>query len=107
MVQDGWLAARQVTAWLRGLPEDERLLRTRALDLLGRRFFEEPERASLMATPERVNEVGTVIEDEWKRYEPLCRAMAGKEENADACAAAVKNLLSPRGGEGRGEGQHS
>ena len=108
MVQDSWLATRQVTGWLRELPGDERLLRVRALDLLGRRFFENPGSASLMVTPERVAEVRAVIEEEWKRYEPLCRAMAGKDEDADACAAAVEKLMSPspRGGEGRGEGQH-
>ena len=96
MVQDRWLVTRQVTAWLRELTEEERATRVTALDLLGRRFFEEPARESGVATPERMNEVLSVARQEWVRYEPLCRAMLGADEQsmpADGCAAAVRKLL--------------
>ena len=96
MVQDSWLAARQVTGWLRDLPEDERVKRVTALDLLGHRFFEEPARESAVATPARMNEVLAVARQEWVRYEPVCRAMLGADEKsmpADGCAAAVRTLL--------------
>ena len=97
MVQASWLAARQVTAWLRELGPLERETRVRALDLLGRRYFEEPSRESLAASPIGMKEVLGVAREEWVRYEPVCRAMRGSEETsmpADACAAAVMKLLS-------------
>jgi hypothetical protein len=97
MVQDSWLAARQVTEWLRRLSPEERAVRERALDLLGRRFFQEPEKESLVATPARMKEVLPAAREEWARYEPLCRAMLGEEEKsmpADACSAAVRKLLA-------------
>lgn len=96
MVQRSWLAARQVTGWLRGLPDAEREVRVRALDLLGRRYFEPPGSSSLVATPERVNEVLAIAREEWARYEPLCRAMLGEGEQsmpAEGCAAAVRQVL--------------
>jgi hypothetical protein len=99
MVQDSWLAARQVTGWLRELPEAERETRVRALDLLGRRYFELPESLSLVATPERMNEVLAIAREEWARYEPVCRAMRGDDEKsmpADGCAAAVRKMLAPQ-----------
>ena len=97
MVQARWLAARQVTSWLRELRADERETRVRALDLLGRRYFEEPTRESLVASPIRMKEVLGLAREEWVRYEPVCRAMLGAEETsmpADACSAAVMKLLS-------------
>ena len=96
MVQDKWLAARQVTVWLRDLPDEERQLRVRALNLLGRRFFETPDKESLVATPLRINEVLSVAREEWARYEPLCRAMLGEGETsmpAEGCAEAVRRLF--------------
>lgn len=97
MVQDGWLATRQVTGWLRGLSEDERVRHVTALDLLGRRFFEEPARDSGVATPARMKEVLEIARAQWVRYEPVCRAMLGADETsmpAEGCAAAVRKLLS-------------
>ena len=97
MVQDSWLAARQVTAWLRGLSDEERQAKVTALDLLGRRYFEPPESMSLTATPERVKPVLAVAREEWVRYEPVCRALLGDEEKsmpAKGCSAAVRALLS-------------
>ncbi|HEY0880953.1 MAG TPA: hypothetical protein VGD87_05455 [Archangium sp.] len=93
MVEQSWLAARAVTPWLRGLHEDDRNLLTRALDLLGRRFFEDVGRESLTASPERFDECLEVARKEWVRYEPVCRAMAGKEQDVGACAAEVRRLL--------------
>lgn len=96
MVQDSWLATRQVTAWLREFPLDERVQRTKALDLLGRRYFEPPGNACLVASPERVAEVLTIAREEWARYEPVCRAMLGDDETsmpAEGCAAAVRKML--------------
>ncbi len=94
MVQARWLAARQVTSWLRELRADERETRVRALDLLGRRYFEEPTRESLVASPIRMKEVLGLAREEWVRYEPVCRAMLGEEETSMACSAAVMKLLS-------------
>lgn len=96
MVEDSWLGARQVTAWLRGLPDEERVKRATALDLLGRRFFERPAGSSLVATPERLSAVLDIAREEWTRYEKVCRAMLGEEEKtmpAEGCAAAVRKLL--------------
>ena len=96
MVQNSWLATRQVTAWLRELSGDERTQRTLALDLLGHRYFEPPGSVCLVASPERVAEVLTLAREEWVRYEPVCRAMLGDDETsmpADGCAAAVRKLL--------------
>jgi hypothetical protein len=97
MVQDSWLAARQVTEWLRPLAPGDRERRVKALDLLGRRFFEEPGRDSLVASAAALKEVASIAREEWKRYEKVCRAMLGEEEKsmpADACAAAVAKLLA-------------
>jgi hypothetical protein len=93
MVEQSWLATRAVTPWLRGLHEDDLNLQVRALDLLGRRFFETPGKESLVASQARVDELLTVAQREWVRYEPLCRAMAGKEEDVEACAREVRRLL--------------
>jgi hypothetical protein len=96
MVQHSWLAAREVTKWLRELSDEERQLRVKALDLLGRRFFEEPGRDSLVATAARVKEVISVAREEWVRFEPICRSMLDDDEKsmpADECAAAVRKLL--------------
>jgi hypothetical protein len=93
MVEHTWLAARAVTPWLRGLDEDDRGLAVRALDLLGRRFFEDVGRESLVASQARFDEVLEVARKEWVRYEPICRAMAGKDEDVEACAAEVRRLL--------------
>ncbi|MDP2269427.1 MAG: hypothetical protein Q8N23_25120 [Archangium sp.] len=94
LVQASWLATRQVTAWLRELSPEERETRVRALDLLGRRYFEDPARESLVASPIRMKEVMGVAREEWVRYEPVCRAMLMGDERADACSAAVMKLLS-------------
>ena len=96
MVQDSWLAARQVTEWLRPMNAHERELHVTALDLLGRRFFHEPDRESLVASAARIKEVQSVAREEWKRYEPVCRKMLGDETSlpADACAAAVAKLIA-------------
>lgn len=96
MVQDSWLAVRQVTAWLRELPPEARDARVNALTLLGHRFFTEPEKDSLVGSAERFREVLTIAREEWLRYEPVCRAMLGPEETpmpADGCAAAVRKML--------------
>ncbi|HEY1087796.1 MAG TPA: hypothetical protein VGE37_08880 [Archangium sp.] len=93
MVEQSWLAARAVTPWLRGLHEDDRHLTVRALDLLGRRFFEDVGRESLTASQARFDECLEVARKEWVRYEPVCRAMAGKEQDVEACAAEVRRLL--------------
>ena len=92
LVQKSWLATRQVTAWLRGVPEEELKTRVTALDLLGRRFFEAPESPSLVATPERMKAVLAIAREEWARYEPLCRALSNDDE-AEARSAAVRALL--------------
>lgn len=97
MVQGTWLAVRQVTAWLRDSPAEARDARVNALTLLGHRFFNEPDKASLVATPERVREVLATAREEWRRYEPVCRAMLGADEKsmpADGCAEAVRALLA-------------
>lgn len=97
MVQDSWLAARQVTQWLRPMSAEERELHEKALDLLGRRFFCEPERESMVASPARMKEVQVIAREEWKRYEAVCRKMLGDDETsmpAEACAAAVMRLLA-------------
>lgn len=96
LVQDSWLAVRQVTAWLRGLSDDELSSKVSALTLLGHRFFEPPQQSCLMATPERVRLVRELAKVEWVRYEPVCRAMLGAAEKsmpADECAAAVRKML--------------
>jgi hypothetical protein len=94
LVQESWLATRQVTAWLRGVPAEELKTRVTALDLLGRRFFEAPERRSLVATPERMKAVLAIAREEWARYEPVCRAMSHEDAaTAEACSAAVRALL--------------
>ncbi len=96
MVQDSWLAARKVTEWLRPMGDVERVAHVKALDVLGRRFFEEPERDSLVASA-AMKEVASIAREEWKRYEAVCRAMLGDDEKsmpADACAAAVAKLLA-------------
>lgn len=97
MVQHTWLATRQVTAWLREVPAEERALRVNALHLLGHRFFTQPDKTSLVASAERVREVLATAREEWRRYEPVCRAMLGADESsmpADGCAAAVRALLA-------------
>ena len=96
LVQDTWLATRQVTAWLRGLGDDELTSRVNALLLLGHRFFEPPEKSCLMATPERVQALRALAQEEWVRYEPVCRAMLGADEQSmpvEGCAAAVRKML--------------
>ena len=92
LVQDSWLAARQVTAWLRGLSEQELQARATALDLLGRRYFETPTSVSPVATPERMKSVQGIAREEWARYEPVCRGLGADE--AEARSAAVRVLLN-------------
>lgn len=97
MVQDSWLAARQVTQWLRPLSSEDRVVRVSALDLLGHRFFEKPETELLATTLTRMKEILPIAREEWARYEPICRALLGKDEQsmpADACSAAVRKLLA-------------
>ena len=97
MVEKKWLAVRQVTGWLRDLAGEEQDLRVRALDLLGRRFFETPDRESIVATPVRIKELLLIVREEWARYEPLCRALLGEGDPsmpADACSEAVRRLLA-------------
>lgn len=94
MVQDSWLATRQVTGWLRELSAVDRELRVRALDLLGRRYFEDPSRESVVASPARMKEVAAIAREEWVRYEPLCRAMLEETEDFGARSAAVVRLIS-------------
>ncbi len=95
MVQDEWLAVREVTAWLRPLEEPAREVHVRALDLLGRRYFETPGTTSVVATKERVAEVLDVARREWARYEAVCQRMRGEGEPPhDACAAEVRSLLA-------------
>ncbi len=97
MVQHTWLATRQVTAWLLELPAEERVVRVNALHLLGHRFFTEPHGISLVASAERFREVLAIAREEWRRYEPVCRAMLGADESsmpADGCAAAVRAMLA-------------
>lgn len=93
MVEQSWLATRAVTPWLRGLHEDDRNLITRALDLLSRRFFEDVGRESLTASQARFDELLEVARREWVRYEPVCRAMAGKDQDVEGCAREVRRLL--------------
>jgi len=94
LVQKSWQAARQVTAWLRGLPEGERDARVTALDLLGRRYFEGRARESLVATPQAMRSVLDIAREEWGRYEPVCLAMSNHDEaEAAAYSAAVRALL--------------
>lgn len=97
MVEHTWLAARAVTPWLRGLPPEELDRRYHALRMLGHRFFDEPEKPCALATPEHAAPLLDVMREEWRRYEPLCRAMAkdDKSPSPDACAAAVRSLLGP------------
>ena len=93
MVQHLWLAAREVTAWLRPFDEPTRALHVRALHLLGHRYFDEPERTSGVVRAERLDEVLAVAREEWARYERVCGAMLGEDEPAAARSAAVRLML--------------
>lgn len=95
MVEHTWLAAREVTAWLRGLEGEALDRRYHALRMLGHRFFEDPAQPCALARPEQVEPVLDVMREEWARYEPLCRAMysTDKSPSADDCARAVRSLL--------------
>lgn len=96
MVEKTWLATREVTGWLRDLPTEEQLIRARALDLLGHRYFEAPEKQSLVATPERVDEVLDVAREEWKRYEPVCQRLlieGAEPKSAGRASQEVRRLL--------------
>lgn len=101
MVDTEWLAAREVTKWLRPLEAADRARCLKVLNVLGRRYFEEP------ASPiddvwakELVSEPG-LAREEWARYEPLCRAMRVEGDTThEACSNAVARLLdatAPRG----------
>jgi hypothetical protein len=75
MVQDEWLGVREVTAWLRAYSGEERTKHLRALDTLGRRYFEEPETETSASAIERVKELNETARLEWKRYEAVCQRM--------------------------------
>lgn len=94
MVEKEWLAARALARWLREVPTDERAKWVRALDVLGRRYFEDVTVTPLTQTPERIEEVRPLLEEGWKRYGPLCRAMLLGDEASthEARAAAVRAL---------------
>lgn len=96
MVERPWRAALALVPWLRH-PDAE--ARYRALQMLGYRYFEEPERASGMATPERLREAGGAVPEAWRIYEPLCRSMLGEEEAPSHAArvAAVEALIRAAG----------
>lgn len=93
MVEKTWLATREVTRWLRELPPGEQLLRARALDLLGHRYFEAPERQSVVATQERFDEVLNVAREEWKRYEPLCEGLLHEGDEVKSAPRASREVL--------------
>jgi len=95
MVEKEWLATRQVTKWFRAVPKEEWDGLQRALDLLGRRYFEDPARESGTASPKFVAPHVERMRAEWPRFEPVLRALRHDEEAPhDACAAAVRALLS-------------
>lgn len=89
MVQDTWLATRHVCGWFHGLEHHEQLTHMRALDLLGHRYFEAPERDSVLATRERIEEVLPIAREEWLRYEPVCRALL--LEGTESAQAALRS----------------
>ncbi len=95
LVQDSWLAVREVASWLRADALEERKQHVQALDLLGRRYFETPGQESSFATAERFAALQDVARVEWARYEAVCqRQRLGAEPPHAACANEVKKLLA-------------
>ena len=94
MVQSEWLGTREVVSWLRAYSGDELAAHVRALDYLGRRYFEEPDVQSGVATPERVREVSETARLEWVRYEKVCEQMLlpGEASHAQRVEQVVKLL---------------
>lgn len=96
MVERHWRAALALIPWLR---HHDAAGRYQALQLLGYRYFEEPDRESRMATPERLREAGPGVAEAWLVYEPLCRSMLGEVEAATHAArvSAVEALVRAAG----------
>ena len=95
MVQAEWLGTREVVSWLRAYSGDELTAHVRALDYLGRRYFEEVDAQSGVATPERVREVIETARLEWVRYEKVCERMLLPSESSHAQRAEqVVKLLA-------------
>lgn len=93
MVESEWKAALALAPWLEGADAQ---LRVRALDLLGRRYFEEPGALCLLATPERARAVGPLLHAAWEHYAPIAQSMLLRDERAsqEDRARAVRQLLA-------------
>ncbi len=91
MVEKEWRAALALAPWLMG---PEAASRTGALDVIGHRYFEEPEREGLLTSPERARAYADALPEAWARYEPLCRELLDRgTPGHELRAAAVERLI--------------
>lgn len=96
MVDSEWLAAREVTKWLRPLDADQRARRVKVLNALGRRYFEEPAQPLSDVWARDLTAEPALAREEWTRYEALCRAMLVGDARHEPHAEAVTKLLTTR-----------